>query len=288
MICNLCPRKCNAKRTEKSGEGFCGLSENLKVARIAPHMWEEPPISGSKGSGAVFFSGCTLRCVFCQNYEISAENRGTVITPEKLADEFKRLEKTDVHNINLVSPTPYVNLIKNALEIYKPSVPVVYNSSGYERKSTIESLKGYIDIYLPDFKYSSNELALNYSKAPDYTRIATDAINAMIQQTGENEYNENGIMKKGVIIRHLVLPNHTKNSIGVLDIINDKFKNTPVSLMGQYVPVYKAEEYSKLSRKITKREYNKVKNYMVELGLNGFSQELSSADEAFIPDWDYK
>ena len=178
--------------------------------------------------------------------------------------------------------------LKKALEIYKPSVPIVYNSSGYERKGTIESLKGYVDIYLPDFKYSSNELALNYSKASDYVRIASGAITTMIEQTGKNEYDENGIMKKGVIIRHLVLPNHTKNSIGVLDIINDKFRNTPVSLMGQYVPVYKAEDYSKLNRKITKREYNKVKNYMVELGLNGFSQELSSADKGFIPDWDYK
>lgn len=288
MICNLCPRKCNAIRNEGVGKGFCGLSDNLKVARIAPHMWEEPPISGSKGSGAVFFSSCTLRCVFCQNYEISAKNRGTVITPEKLADEFKRLEESGVHNINLVSPTPYVNLIKDALDIYKPSVPIVYNSSGYERKSTIDSLIGYVDIYLPDFKYSDNDLAKNYSKAPDYVKIAADAIDIMIKQVGENEYDENGIMKKGVIIRHLVLPNHTKNSIGVLDIINDKFKNTPVSLMGQYVPVHKAKDFSKLNRRITNREYNKVKNYMIELGLNGFTQELSSADEAFIPDWDYK
>jgi putative pyruvate formate lyase activating enzyme len=288
MICNLCPRKCNAIRNEKEGKGFCGLSDNPKVARIAPHLWEEPPISGSKGSGAVFFSGCTLRCVFCQNYEISAENRGTIITPEKLADEFKELEEIGVHNINLVSPTPYVNLIKNALDIYKPSVPILYNSSGYERTSTIDSLKGYVDIYLPDFKYSDNELANNYSKAPNYTEITTNAIIEMTKQVGENEYDDNGIMKKGVIIRHLVLPNHTKNSIGVLDIINDKFKNTPVSLMGQYVPVHKAFEYGKLNRRITTREYNKVKNHMIELGLNGFTQELSSADEAFIPDWDYK
>lgn len=288
MICNLCPRKCNAIRNEKEGKGFCGLSDNPKVARIAPHLWEEPPISGSKGSGAVFFSGCTLRCVFCQNYEISAENRGTIITPEKLADEFKELEEIGVHNINLVSPTPYVNLIKNALDIYKPSVPILYNSSGYERTSTIDSLKGYVDIYLPDFKYSDNELANNYSKAPNYTEITTNTIIEMTKQVGENEYDDNGIMKKGIIIRHLVLPNHTRNSISVLDIINDKFKNTPVSLMGQYVPVHKAFEYGKLNRRITTREYNKVKNHMIELGLNGFTQELSSADEAFIPDWDYK
>ena len=288
MICNLCPRKCGAIRNETTGQGFCGLPESVKTARIAPHMWEEPPISGTKGSGAVFFSGCALKCIFCQNYEISAFNRGTAITPKKLSEEFKRLEGTGVHNINLVSPTPYVNLIKKTLDIYKPSVPIVYNSSGYERKSTIDSLKGYVDIYLPDFKYSSDELALSYSNADNYVKTATEAIKEMISQIGENEYDSNGIMKKGVIIRHLILPNHTKNSIGVLEIINNNFKNTPISLMGQYVPVYKAKNHTKLNRKITKREYNKVKDYMIELGLNGFSQELSSASETFIPDWDYK
>ena len=288
MICNLCPRKCNRERNATEGYGFCGLKNRIKVARIAPHMWEEPPISGKNGSGAVFFSGCTLRCIYCQNYEISEQCAGTYITVEKLAEEFKRLENEGVHNINLVSPTPYVQLIKKTLDIYKPSIPIVYNSSGYESADTIKSLKGYIDIYLPDFKYSDDALALSYSNAKNYVKTAEEAIGEMINQAGYNVTDDNGIMKKGVIIRHLVLPNHTKNSIGVLDIIKDKFPDTPISLMGQYVPVHKALGTEKLGRKITRREYKKVENYMIELGLEGFSQELSSASEDFIPNWDYK
>ncbi len=288
MICNLCPRKCNRERNDTEGYGFCGLKNRIKVARIAPHMWEEPPISGKKGSGAVFFSGCTLRCIYCQNYEISEQCAGTYITVEKLAEEFKRLENEGVHNINLVSPTPYVQLIKKTLDIYKPSIPIVYNSSGYESADTIKSLKGYIDIYLPDFKYSDDALALSYSNAKNYVKTAEEAIGEMINQAGYNVTDDNGIMKKGVIIRHLVLPNHTKNSIGVLDIIKDKFPDTPISLMGQYVPVHKALGNEKLGRIITRREYKKVENYMIELGLEGFSQELSSASEDFIPNWDYK
>lgn len=251
-------------------------------------MWEEPPISGTKGSGAVFFSGCTLRCLYCQNYEISEHRRGTYISEKQLAEEFKKLEYEGVHNINLVSPTPYVELIKKALDIYRPDIPIIYNSSGYEAVDTIKSLRGYIDIYLPDFKYSDDILALNYSKANNYAAVTKSAVGEMINQVGKNEYDENGIMKKGVIIRHLVLPNHTKNSIGVLDIIKETFPKTPVSLMGQYVPVHKAVNHNKLGRKITKREYEKVLEHMIELNLDGYSQELTSASEDFIPDWDYK
>lgn len=287
MKCDLCPRKCFAERTEDYGKGFCGLNDKIKVARIAAHMWEEPPISAENGSGAVFFSGCTLRCIYCQNYEISEKQKGKYISPKTLAEEIKKLEASGVHNINLVSPTPYVNLIKQALDIYKPSIPIVYNSSGYERVSTIEALKGYIDIYLPDFKYSSDELAYEYSGAKDYVVTAKKAIRAMINQAGDNEYDNNGVMKKGVIIRHLVLPNHTKNSMGVLDIIKENFPDKPVSLMGQYVPVYKAVGHKKLGRKITTREYKKVTDYMIRLEIDGFTQELSSADEDFIPDWNY-
>lgn len=259
-----------------------------KVARIAPHMWEEPCISGTMGSGAIFFSGCTLRCVYCQNYEISAQNNGTVISVNKLAEEFKRLENLGVHNINLVSPTPYVHSIIEALNIYKPEIPIVYNSGGYEDLETLKSLEGYVDIYLPDFKYSSNELGKIYSNADNYVEITKNAIREMINQTGKAEFDNNGLMKKGTIIRHLVLPNHTKNSIGVLDIIKDNFENCMVSLMGQYVPLGNAVNFEKLKRKITQREYNKVKNYLLDLGLEGFVQELSSADEKYVPTWDYK
>ncbi|MGN0489498.1 MAG: radical SAM protein [Ruminococcus sp.] len=288
MICNLCPRGCNAERLENKGNGFCRMGYLPKVARIAPHMWEEPCISGTKGSGAIFFSGCTLRCVYCQNYEISAQNKGTVISVNKLAEEFKRLENMGVHNINLVSPTPYVHSIIEALNIYKPEIPIVYNSGGYEDLKTLRSLEGYVDIYLPDFKYSSNELGKIYSNADSYVEITKNAIREMINQTGKAEFDNNGLMKKGTIIRHLVLPNHTKNSIGVLDIIKENFEDCMVSLMGQYVPLGKAEDFEKLKRKITQREYNKVKNYLFDLGLEGFVQELSSADEKYVPSWDYK
>ena len=287
MICNLCPRMCSALRDEAGGCGFCGLSALPKVARIAPHMWEEPVISGKNGSGAVFFSGCTLRCVFCQNYEISALNNGRVITPEKLAEEFKRLEESGVHNINLVSPTPYIECIIEALDIYRPKIPVVYNSSGYERVESLKRLEGYVNIYLPDFKYSDDSLAKEYSKAPDYVHTATEAISEMLRQTREAEFDDDGMMTSGVIIRHLVLPNHTRNSIGALDIIKDRFPNTLVSLMGQYTPHGDIKKYPKLQRKITAREYEKVKNYLFDLGLDGFVQELSSADEKYIPQWDY-
>lgn len=287
MKCNLCPRMCGAKRDENVGKGFCGLTTLPKIARIAPHMWEEPPISGKKGSGAVFFSGCTLRCVFCQNYEISAQNRGREITVEKLSDEFKRLEGMGVHNINLVSPTPYVEAVIGALDIYRPKIPIVYNSSGYERVETLRKLEGYIDIYLPDLKYSDNDLALSCSKALNYVETATNAIAQMLRQTGKAEFDQNGIMKRGTIIRHLVLPNHTKNSVGVLDIIKKRFPDALVSLMGQYTPHGDIEKYPLLQRKITAREYEKVKSHLFELDLDGFVQELSSADEKYIPTWDY-
>lgn len=287
MICNLCPRNCRAERDENIGSGFCGLKNIIKIARSAPHMWEEPPISGTKGSGTIFFSGCTLRCVFCQNHEISEKGKGRYITVEELAEEFKELEALGVHNINLVSPTPYIPLIIKAFDIYKPSLPIVYNCGGYESVPALKSLKGYIDVYLPDFKYSSDILASQYSGADNYVKTAENAIHEMINQTGENEYNENGIIKKGVIIRHLVLPNHTVNSIGVLDLIKREFENTPVSLMGQYVPLHRAYDFKKLSRKITRREYEKVKTHMIDLGIEGYCQELNSASEEYIPDWDY-
>lgn len=288
MICNLCPRKCNACRTEHQGDGFCGAGTLPVVARVAPHFGEEPCISGTKGSGTVFFSGCTLKCVYCQNYEISDGHKGRAVTPKELADCYKRLEQQGVHNINLVTADHYVNAVAESLDIYKPSVPVVYNCSGYTSPKTLSILDGLVDIYLPDFKYSDDALAIKYSSAPNYVNTASAAIKEMIFQVGTPVIDEDGMMKKGVIVRHLILPSHTKNSLGVLDIIKRSYdKQVLVSLMCQYVPVNKAHDFPKINRTITRREYEKVKSELYALGLDGFTQDLTSASTDFIPDWDF-
>ncbi len=288
MICNLCPRKCNACRTEHQGNGFCDAGTLPVVARVAPHFGEEPCISGTKGSGTVFFSGCTLKCVYCQNYEISDGHKGRAVTPKELADCYKRLEEQGVHNINLVTADHYVTAVAESLDIYKPSVPVVYNCSGYTSPKTLSILDGLVDIYLPDFKYSDDALAIKYSSAPNYVNTATAAIKEMIFQVGTPVIDEDGMMKKGVIVRHLILPSHTKNSLGVLDIIKRSYdKQVLVSLMCQYVPVNKAHDFPKINRTITRREYEKVKSELYALGLDGFTQDLTSASTDFIPDWDF-
>ena len=288
MICNLCPRKCNACRTEHQGNGFCGAGTLPVVARVAPHFGEEPCISGTKGSGTVFFSGCTLKCVYCQNYEISDGHKGRAVTPKELADCYKRLEEQGVHNINLVTADHYVTAVAESLDIYKPSVPVVYNCSGYTSPKTLSILDGLVDIYLPDFKYSDDALAIKYSSAPNYVNTASAAIKEMIFQVGTPVIDEDGMMKKGVIVRHLILPSHTKNSLGVLDIIKRSYdKQVLVSLMCQYVPVNKAHDFPKINRTITRREYDKVKSELYALGLDGFTQDLTSASTDFIPDWDF-
>lgn len=288
MICNLCPRKCNACRTEHQGNGFCGAGTLPVVARVAPHFGEEPCISGIKGSGTVFFSGCTLKCVFCQNYEISDGHKGRAVTPKELADCYKRLEEQGVHNINLVTADHYVTAVAESLDIYKPSVPVVYNCSGYTSPKTLSILDGLVDIYLPDFKYSDDALAIKYSSAPNYVNTASAAIKEMIFQVGTPVIDEDGMMKKGVIVRHLILPSHTKNSLGVLDIIKRSYdKQVLVSLMCQYVPVNKAHDFPKINRTITRREYEKVKSELYALGLEGFTQDLTSASTDFIPDWNF-
>lgn len=288
MICNLCPRKCNAVRTENFGNGFCGAGTLPVVARIAPHYGEEPCISGSKGSGTVFFSGCTMKCVYCQNYEISVENKGRAITPAELADQYKRLEESGVHNINLVTADHYVTAVVESLNIYKPKIPIVYNCSGYTSPKTLTMLDGLIDIYLPDFKYSDNKLAEKFSQAPNYVNVASSAIAEMIFQVGTPQFDDDGIMQKGVIVRHLILPAHTINSMGVLEILKQKFNNQiMVSLMCQYVPHGQACKFSKINRTITRREYEKVKNVLLSLHLDGFTQDLSSASKEYIPDWDF-
>lgn len=288
MICNLCPRKCNACRTEHQGNGFCGAGTLPVVARVAPHFGEEPCISGTKGSGTVFFSGCTLKCVFCQNYEISDGHKGRAVTPKELADCYKRLEQQGVHNINLVTADHYVTAVAESLDIYKPSIPVVYNCSGYTSPKTLSILDGLVDIYLPDFKYSDDTLAIKYSYAPNYVNTASAAIKEMIFQVGTPQFDSDGMMKKGVIVRHLILPSHTKNSLGVLDIIKRSYdKQVLVSLMCQYVPVNKAHDFPKINRTVTRREYEKVKSELYVLGLDGFTQDLTSASTDFIPDWDF-
>ena len=289
MNCKLCPHKCGTYKDSTIKSGVCNVTSEIKVARIAPHYWEEPSISGTKGSGAIFFSGCTMKCIYCQNSEISAENHGVTITPQKLSEEFRKLEDMGVHNIDLISATQFLPAILRSFEIYKPNIPIVYNCGGYERVETLKTLEGIVDIYLPDFKYSDNSLALEYSGAENYVENATEAIKEMLRQTGNLVLDESGIAQSGVLIRHLVLPNHTKNSIGVINILKENFgDNITLSLMGQYTPHSKALNHPKLSRKITKREYNKVLDHLVDCGLDGYAQELKSADESYIPQWDYE
>ncbi|WP_405342155.1 radical SAM protein [Ruminococcus sp.] len=286
MKCNQCPRKCNTERTEERF-GFCGVGELPKIARSALHFDEEPPISGTRGAGTIFFSGCNLRCVFCQNYDISKEHQGVVITPYQLSEEYRKLEAMGAQNIEFVTPSHYVNAILESLQYYHPRVPLIWNSSGYDSVDALKQLEGVIDIYLPDFKYSDDELAKRLSNCGDYVETATAAIDEMLRQQPEIII-ENGVMKKGVIIRHLVLPSHTKNSIGVLEIIKERYGTSAlVSLMAQYMPAGKSADYPEINRKLTKREYNKVLNKYIELDLDGFAQELDASDQKYVPEWNY-
>jgi len=284
--CNVCPHKCGARRTLYEGSGFCEMGVMPKVARVGPHYWEEPCISGSKGSGAIFFSGCTLKCVFCQNYEISANHVGVHITPEQLANCYRNLEDQGVHNINLVSASHYIEAVLQSFKIYRPKIPVLYNTSGYESVESLKRLEGYVDIYLPDFKYSDNRLAMKYSSAFNYSQVAIAAIKEMVRQTGRIKYDQNGIVQKGTIIRVLVLPNHTKDAIAVLDTIRCYYGDKVlVSVMGQYTPTGDAYKYPEINRKITQEEYDEVVDHAIELDMDGFVQELSAAEEEYIPDF---
>lgn len=258
----------------------------MRVARIAPHYDEEPVISGKNGTGAVFFSGCTLKCLYCQNYEISTKKRGRTITPYELSEELRRLEDSGVHSIELVTATHFLPPVLRAFEIYRPSIPIIYNSSGYEKVESLRLLEGIVDVYLPDFKYSDNSLAMKLSACPNYKEYALLSIEEMLRQTGEIQI-KNGLIRKGVIVRHLVLPNHIKNSIGALELIKEHFGDSVlISLMSQYIPWGKAKDIPGLDRQITKREYDKALSRLYELDLDGFAQELSSAKEKYIPDWE--
>ena len=286
-ICNLCPRRCGKDRENETG--VCGMRTNPVVARAGIHMWEEPCISGTNGSGTVFFSGCSLRCVFCQNYEISWEQFGAEITVERLRDIFEELIEKGVHNINLVNPTHFALPIAQALE--KPlSVPVVYNSSGYENVETLKMLEGKIQIYLPDMKYSNNEIAMRYSSAPDYFETAQAAIAEMFRQVGPYRMNEDGEMiEQGLIVRHLILPSHLKNTYGVIDWFAETFQpgDAMFSLMSQYFPSGRAADFPKINRRITPRERHKAEDYLFASGIeDGFLQSRKSASESFVPVFD--
>lgn len=284
MICSICPRHCNVDRSVNLG--FCQSPDNFRVARAALHFWEEPCISGKEGSGTVFFSGCNLKCVFCQNNEISAENKGVEISDDKLISIFENLISQGANNINLVNPTHYAKRLAKVLGKWKSPVPIVYNSSGYEEVETLKALDGLIDIYLPDLKYIRAEKAMRYSKAADYFEKASAALLEMRRQV-EDKF-DGDIMKSGMIIRHLILPQNTNSSIAVLDFIKSNFPNTFVSLMAQYTPCGDLSEFPEINRKITKREYEKVVNYAFDNSFDKlFIQELSSADKSFIPKFDF-
>ncbi len=287
MICNQCPRGCNAERDDVSGKGYCKMPMLPKIARAGVHMWEEPCISGEKGSGTVFFSGCSLGCVFCQNNEISHGGFGKTVTVERLAEIFRELENKGVHNINLVNPTHYVNAIKAAVGIYKPNIPVVYNSGGYDTVAQIKTAASFCDIFLMDMKYRDPARALKYSKAANYPQVNEAAVLAASEAVGENTFDSDGIMKNGLIIRHLVLPQGTRDAAEVVKWVGENAPWAVLSLMSQYTPGGELEGYKELNRKITKREYNKVLEVAAESPVETvFTQRLSSGSTEYIPPFD--
>lgn len=277
---------CGADR--KKAKGYCRMPDEFTVARAGLHYWEEPPISGKNGSGTVFFSGCNLGCVYCQNYEISHENVGKTISDERLLKIFYELKDEGAHNINLVNPTHYAERLAEILPNFDKKLPVVYNSSGYERVETLKKLQGTVDIYLPDLKYINSEKSQRYSSAENYFEFASKALLEMKNQCGENIYDSDGILQKGMIVRHLILPKNTNQSIEILKwIYNNLGSDTAISIMAQYTPYGKIDSFPELQRKITAREYDKVLSFAGELGFeNIYSQEFASASEGFIPDFD--
>lgn len=291
MKCNICPRGCNVDRSDGK-IGYCGESTQIRVARTSLHQWEEPCITGEHGSGTVFFSGCSLKCIFCQNHNIADSSVGQAFTIEQLADAFLRLQEKKASNINLVTAGHFAEQLVPAIMLAKENgliIPIVYNSSAYETEEALQMLDGLIDVYLPDCKFYSAEISRNYAKAADYFKVATGAIEEMVRQVGVPVFDEvTGNMMKGVIVRHLVLPGHTKDSMEILKYLHDTYKNQIyVSIMNQYTPVIQQDEYPNLNRKVTKREYRKVVDYALSLGMeNAFIQEGHTAQESFIPKFD--
>ena len=288
--CKICPHNCGVNRLN-GNIGRCKSNGNIKLAMASIHNFEEPCISGENGSGTVFFSNCNMNCVFCQNYKISQQGLGREISIEELAEIFIDEQNKNAENINLVTPTMYVYHIIEAIKIAKNKglkIPIVYNSNGYENVETIKKLDGYIDIYLPDLKYYDDDLAFKYSGVKNYFENATSAIKEMYNQVGSPVLDENGMMKKGLIIRHLVLPNNLQNSKDVLKWINDNIdKKVFVSVMAQYFPTNRAKEFPEINRKLTKEEYEEIENYLYSLDLdNGYIQELGEHEEEYVPDFE--
>ena len=287
--CTLCPRNCGVNRDEALG--VCQVSSKVKVARAALHFWEEPCISGENGSGAVFFSGCPLHCVFCQNEEISHGKVGKEITTEQLAKIYLNLQKQGANNINLVTGTHYIPKIVDSVKMARQEgliIPIIYNTSGYETVESLKLLEGIVNVYLPDFKYWDEELSTKYSHSKDYPQVAKAAIAEMVRQVGEPQFNEEGFIQSGVIVRQLLLPGHTKDSKAILEYLYQTYENRIyVSLMSQYTPMEQiAERYPEINRRVTKREYESVVDYALELGFeNAFIQDRTVAKESFIPEF---
>lgn len=281
--CKICPKKCGANRFKKNG--VCGADSDVMLSLVNVHMWEEPPISGQNGSGTIFFTNCNLNCVFCQNYEISQQGLGKKISIENLSEIFLKQQEKKVHNINLVSPTQYIPQIQQAIIIAKNNglkIPIVYNTNGYENVESLKLLDGLIDIYLPDIKYFSSEISLEYSGVSNYFEKAKNAVIEMRRQVKHDIFNNN-IMEKGIIIRHLILPSYKEDSKKILLWIKENMGDkTYISLLNQYIPVNKAQNYKKINRKLTTFEYQNVTDYFLEIGLkNGFIQKRSSATSSF-------
>lgn len=285
--CTMCPHKCNVNRYETVGR--CKATANVKVSLVSTHDYEEPPISGTNGSGTIFFTGCNLGCVYCQNYEISHNMYGKEISINRLADIMLEQQKRGVHNINLVTPTIYAYQIKEAIKIAKQNglrLPIVYNTSGYESIDTLKILEGYIDIYLPDFKYYDDELGKKYSNVKDYAKVVKEALIEMRRQV-KDTFDKNGIMQTGVIIRHMILPNNTKNSKDIIKWIKKSLgEDTIISIMAQYFPTYKAKEYDEINRKINEKELKEVEDFLFEQNMvNGYIQELGEHEEEYVPNF---
>ena len=288
--CNICPRRCDIDRT--GHKGYCGETEEIRVARAALHQWEEPCISGTKGSGTVFFTGCNLRCVYCQNKVISDGKVGMAVSKERLAQLFINLKNQGAHNINMVTPTHFTSQIIEAIKLSRSKgmdLPIVWNTSGYETEETIDSLSGYVDVYLTDFKYMDSETAGKYSFCPDYPDVAKKALSKMVSQIGKVELDSNGIIKKGVVVRHLLLPGHVEESMKVLDYLHSEYGDgIYISIMSQFTPNGNLDKYPEINRKVTKYEYDKLVEYADKIGIvNAYVQEGSAAKESFIPDFDY-